>query len=121
MNGLERIVGALNDAQVEGELWLDGSYFTEKIEPEDVDIVLRIRGEFYDEATPDQQAVIDLVSANLKNSLLCDSYVFVEWEEPHPLHEDGRKLHDYWLRQWGQDRSGAPKGMAILTLEGGGP
>lgn len=23
MNGLERIVGALNDAQVEGELWLE--------------------------------------------------------------------------------------------------
>lgn len=119
MNGLEGIVGKLNEVLVEGELWLDGSYLTEKINPADVDVVLRIRGEFYDEATPTQQAVIKLVGDNLKTPLMCDSYVFMEWEEAHPLHEWGRKLHAYWLMQWGQDRSGAPKGMVVLTLEGG--
>lgn len=121
MGGLESVVDDLGRQGIEGEIWVDGSFLTGKIDPRDVDIVLRIRAQFYDEAPPAQQAVIEMIGSNLKNARRCDSYVFAEWPEGHPLHEAGRRLHDYWLGWFGHDRSGAPKGIAVLTLGGGGP
>src|SRR5688572_17509862 len=55
MAGLEQVMGMLESFDVEGELWIDGSFVTQKSDPEDVDLVLRVQASFYDNANPDQQ------------------------------------------------------------------
>jgi hypothetical protein len=40
--GLVTFVQTLEAAKVPGELWLDGSFLTEKINPKDVDVILKV-------------------------------------------------------------------------------
>ena len=42
MNGLRLMVQELEQAGIQGDLWINGSFLTVKIDPEDVDIALRI-------------------------------------------------------------------------------
>ena len=45
--GLDVLVTVLELCDVVGELWVDGSFLTEKINPKDVDVVLRVDGALY--------------------------------------------------------------------------
>src|SRR5690348_320273 len=87
MNGIETVVQRLEAAVIIGELWLDGGFLTEKIDPEDVDMVLRVAGAIYDSGTVEQHDVIDWINSNLKAALLCDSYSFFEYPDGHALHD----------------------------------
>jgi hypothetical protein len=47
-------VQRLVDAKIDGEIWADGSFLTEKIDPKDVDVIVRIDGHaVYDKGTSD--------------------------------------------------------------------
>ena len=58
MNGLEYVVYRLTEAGICGDLWVDGSFLTEKIDPNDVDLLLHIKPDFYDVATHEQKQII---------------------------------------------------------------
>lgn len=116
--GLEWLYNGLVWAGIDGELWIDGSFVTEKIDPGDVDVVLRIGDSFTTAATKAQQDVVQLVYADLL-AYHCDSYVLVEWPLGHPLYSEGRAAHAYWMGQWGFDHNDEPKGMAVVKLNGG--
>ncbi len=102
--------------KIVGELWVDGSFLTEKINPEDVDIVLRIDGIFYESSTPEQRAIIDWLNEDLKTDYHCDSYFFMQFPEGHPLYWEGEYAYAYWMRQWGFNREDDVKGIAVITL-----
>lgn len=119
MVGLEEIVQRLLAEQVQGEMWVNGSFLTQKIDPLDSDVVLRIPNSFLDSASPDQIAVVEWVATDdLKSSHHCDSYVFVAYPDEHPKYWEGEYAYAYWMRQWGFDRSDNLKGMAVLSLFG---
>lgn len=42
MDGLEKFVDMLRSEGIVGDLWIDGSFMTQKLDPEDVDIVLSV-------------------------------------------------------------------------------
>jgi hypothetical protein len=72
MDGLAQFVQRLVDGSVPGDLWVDGSFLTEKIDPKDVDVVVAIDGDsVYDHGTPEQRATIDWVIANQNATLKC--------------------------------------------------
>jgi hypothetical protein len=119
-NGLITFVQRLQTARIPGELWLDGSFLTEKIDPKDVDVVLRVDGSVYNSGTMEQKDAIDWVIANQKLTLKCDSYALFEYPPGHALHDDGRWWYSYWHKQWGFSREDAPKGIAVLVLGVGG-
>lgn len=73
MAGLEAIIRRFVDTRIEGELWIDGSFLTEKIDPGDVDVLLRIRAEFFDNATPEQVRTLEWLEKGLKSSFRCDT------------------------------------------------
>jgi hypothetical protein len=118
-SGLKEFVERLEKAAITGEIWVDGSFLTEKINPKDVDVILRIQGSLYNAGTPDQRAAIDWVIANQKLTLKCDSYVLMEYPEGDPLHEEGDWWHAWWLKQWGFSREDDPKGIVVLSLSAG--
>lgn len=116
MDGLERIVAKLKDKKVEGDIWVDGSFLTEKINPKDSDIVLHVQGLFYDNAELEQQEAIDWVRENLKAALDCDSYVFMEYPKSHPWGNESEWDKAYWVRQFGFSRGQHYKGMVLIRL-----
>ncbi len=70
----------------------------------------------YDEGTDQQRSILHTVNANLKKILGCDSYLFLEYPQGHPLYEEGQRLREYWLRQFGISRSDEPKGIAVVEV-----
>ena len=121
MSGLKTFIQTLEAANVVGDLWLDGSFLTEKINPKDIDVVLKIDGALYNSGTPEQRQAVDWVIANQKLTLKCDSYALFEYPPGDPLHDEGRWWYAYWLKQWGFSREDDPKGIVVLSLSAGTP
>jgi hypothetical protein len=117
MDGLSQFAKRVLDAKVPGEMWANGSFLTEKIDPKDVDIIVRVDGDaVYNNGTPDQRDVIDWIIANQKATLKCDSYVLMEYPVGHPLHTEGQWWYSYWHKQWGFSRDDDPKGIIVISL-----
>lgn len=117
--GLKTFVERLEKDGVAGELWLDGSFLTEKIDPKDVDVILKVEGAVYDGGTPEQREAIDWVIANQKLTLHCDSYVLFEYPEGHSLHDEFKWWYSWWHRQWGFSREDDPKGIVVVLVAAG--
>jgi hypothetical protein len=123
MDGLVTLVDRLRGAAISGDLWVNGSFLSEKIDPADVDLVLRCPDSLYNAGTPDQRAAIDWLIANQKATLRCDSYVFFEYPSHHPLHEEGEWWYAYWHVKFGFTRQPDedPKGIVVVALSGSTP
>ncbi len=117
MGGLETLVKGLAGVQITTEVWVDGSFLTQKVNPEDVDVVLCMQGDMYDNGTEEQRRTIEVVAnVDLKPPLHCDSYVFFEYPESHPLYWDGQWGRAYWIKQFGFSRVEDRKGMAVIEV-----
>ncbi len=51
MDGLEKVVYELNKSGLHLEVWVDGSFTTEKLNPDDSDIAIRVDGPEFDAAS----------------------------------------------------------------------
>jgi hypothetical protein len=116
MDNLEHIIDSLSRVSVVADIWVDGSFLTEKIEPEDSDIVVCIQHHVYENGTAHQRDAIDWINSNLKKTLLCDSYLHVEYPAGHPLHTTGEWMRAYWIKQFGFSRGEEFKGMALIKI-----
>ncbi len=117
--GLARVLAVLEWAAVDGEVWIDGSFVTEKVDPNDVDIILRLGAMAYDQGSAEMRSAVDFVESNLKSTHHCDSYVLYEWPEGHPAYWRGAYMHAYWMKQWGFDRQSTMKGIPVIRIGGG--
>ena len=110
------VVRRLNSFKVTGELWIDGSFVTKKVDPEDVDILLRVSSDIYD-SDDKARAVVDWASsAELLESHSCDAYRWIEYSSGHPLHAESEADRRYWERWFGYGRNGKPKGIVVVKL-----
>lgn len=115
MDGLEAVVTEVNKSGLPLEIWVNGSFLTEKLNPEDSDIVAKFDGVAFDAAQPEQQARIAWLNSNLKNHFKCDSYVFPDYPKGHPAH-DSDMGDVYWRAKFGFSRGENAKGLAVLKL-----
>lgn len=117
MDGLEAVILQLNKSGIPMEVWVDGSFTTQKLNPEDSDIVIRLSGPDYDGASmPAKAPIVWAVQNDLKPSHKCDSYAFPEYPEGHKLYGQGQWRRAYWLNKFGYDRQEQPKGLAVIKL-----
>ncbi|HZH31348.1 MAG TPA: hypothetical protein VEY11_11355 [Pyrinomonadaceae bacterium] len=115
MDGLEAVLDALLTEKVNTDVWVDGSFLTQKINPKDSDILLHVDGVFYDNATPEQRRIIDWVNQeDLKTPHLCDSYVHYSYPSGHPQHTFSVYMFSYWMRQYGFSRPDPTTGQAFM-------
>lgn len=121
MAGLETIVDRLVTASIVGNLWVNGSFLTEKINPVDTDIVLEVdSSSMYDNGSREQKDAIDSIVGNLKNTpLKCDCYPLFTYPIPHLLFQEGEWWRAYWIRQFGFSREVDPKGIVIISIPDG--
>jgi len=120
--GFRRLVEHLSTLAIQGDLWVDGSFVTRKIEPGDIDVALSLTTTFWASAVPAQRTLLSwfgstdgATRANIKRDYSCDSYVFVDIPAGQPGYP-GRDMRQYWLDQFGSDRSGNVKGIAVLSI-----
>lgn len=119
MAGLEAVVQKLAVTKVAGHLWVDGSFLTQKIDPEDVDLLLRFSGDFYDNATLEQAETIRwFAEEDLKSLHHCDCYIWVELPCDHAAYMESEWSRSYWIRQFGFSRRNERKGIAVIELSG---
>jgi hypothetical protein len=114
MGDLELIHNELACSGIKCELWIDGSFLTQKVDPADVDILLCVDGPFINSATVPQQDLVMKIASNLKPILKCDSYVVAVFPDGHPSHINTMNVLAYWRGLFGFSRQLGPKGIAII-------
>ena len=122
MRNLWTVVGCLAQWGIWGELWIDGSFLTQKINPSDVDIILVLPERFLDTATPEQLSILDWWEhrdCQPKTLFSCDTYTNPKAEASHPDYSEYRRMETYWTKWFGISRQDEPKGIVRMLLAQG--
>ncbi len=121
MRGLETFARHMVNAWIVGEIWIDGSFLTEKIDPSDADVLVRFGAGIFNVGYPEQRAAIQWVIANQKERLRCDSYPLFEYHESDApdLREGSEWDRSLYIGRWGHTSDGEPKGIAVISLPNG--
>ena len=123
MDGFRGLVGLVQSLGINCDVWVDGSFLTEKTEPGDLDMVICLPWGVAQNLNKDQQEFLQSIGDSenrflYKAKYYCDPYVFPDIPpEFHPTL--GRSGREVWLRTFGRDRAGNPKGIAVLSISDG--
>lgn len=116
LNAFYVVFECLREADVDGVIWLDGSFVTEKINPTDMDFILVVKSEFVDKANERQEALMDsLYHGNLwESSFRCDTSVLPIFPETGA--SDGAIA--FWRLRFGFSKEHqTPKGIVVVRLK----
>lgn len=116
MDRLHDLIRRLSAAGVTGKVWVDGSFVTEKIDPGDVDILIHVTSDLYDN-DPVKRATVDWAAhPDRFDTHSCDAYKWIEYSVGHPLFADSEDSRRYWTDWYGLSRGGTPKGIVVISL-----
>lgn len=118
MNLVEEICSELAAARLRAEVWVDGSFLTAKIEPDDVDVVVCLNASSLVAPTSAQLTTIERLSkqGHSDGTFNCDSYILIDYDTDHDRHGHGTWMRAYWIRQFGFSRSDNLKGIAVIKI-----
>lgn len=112
---LERLVSDLLALRVVCELWVDGSFLTEKDEPDDIDLSFSAWAHHVQSLPPViQNFILIELNGGKKYSPALDTYVCFRF-----LREDPRRAADttdYWTEKWGIGWDDRLKGYAVIRI-----
>lgn len=103
------------------EQFVDGSFTTNKNDPNDVDLLVMADGDLIDSLSEDDKnRFAALVNGKeTQKTHLCDAYFLPVYPDSHPQHQNGRAMRKYWMGEFGFDRSDVPKGIVQLKSKAG--
>jgi len=122
MAGFEAIFERAAALVLRGEIWVDGSFLTKKIDPGDIDFIFIVSAAFHESGSAAQREFIDWLISNEddpKKSFLCHTDVVLRYDAGSPWYP----LTVSTLRHWDQNVYGytvttkEPKGIAVVQLE----
>jgi hypothetical protein len=113
MDRLEAVISLMQQNGMRGDIWIDGSFVTEKLNPYDVDLMLWVKLDDYRRMTPAQLSFFNWFrTTSLKNQYKCDNYgVILDRSQA-----EAEYMFAYWLKQFGFSRSEHMKGLAVIKL-----
>jgi hypothetical protein len=121
MQGLREVLGRIVGVGIPFEVWVNGSFLTEHIDPRDVDLVLWYPARFYDSGTTEQQAAIDWLTSNDNEPMKlhrCDTHAEPIYAEGHPYHHMVADARKFWLDFYGHSvETKKTKGIAVVEIE----
>jgi hypothetical protein len=112
---LERLTNYLETQSVICELWVDGSFLTEKEEADDADLTVSafISDLELLDATL-QNWILTTLNGNKKYSPLLDTYICVRFPRDDPRRAADKS--DYWAEKWGVGWDDRLTGFAVIKL-----
>lgn len=109
-DNLSIFISILQRLGVTGEIWIDGSFLTEKPEPDDIDLVVVIDYDTFLVISNSDHIRIKSEIDGAKVRYNLDTYCISN----HPRHA---ARADYWIKQFGTFRDfSTPKGMASIKI-----
>jgi hypothetical protein len=122
MAGFEVVYERATHVQIDGEFWINGSFTTKKIDPDDIDFILVTDPRFSDEGSPEQRDFIEWLISNERDpqkAFSCDTDVVFRFPKESPWYEH---FTGSILRHWEYDvygksvSSGEPKGIVVVSI-----
>lgn len=109
----------LTEIQQPDRIWLDGSYLTRKINPNDIDLVVFFRPENI--GSKEKAAKISNLVNNVSRQYDCDAYLCLDVEHinsnnMNPQLQQDSIMIKYWMGQFTFDRKRNPKGLAEFNM-----
>lgn len=122
MTGLEAVINKIAASGITGEVWLNGSFVTSKIDPADSDVVALIPASFYEAGKDEHKEVIDWLWSKEnqpKKTFKCDTYVHLRYPPGSVEEKLWESTLAHWQRLYGIGPiTGNPKGIVVLELAG---
>ncbi len=117
MNVVKDVLLSLSIEMIPAEVWIDGSFLTQKIEPDDVDLVVLLEAKNIPPDTNDSAwHVLERIGRKgFVTPLKCDSYLHFDFPEGHPKYLENEVKRAYWIRQFCFTRQVEMKGLAVVT------
>ena len=110
---VEAVVTDINRNAIAGEILIDGSFLTEKLNPDDADLVFLITDSVFKGLNVVQRSFFDNFRKNsLYQACRIDNYGVVI-DENGPT---GVLVYAYWLRQFGFSRKDEMKGILRISV-----
>lgn len=111
-DNLSKIVSQIQQNGMKGEVWIDGSFLTEKLNPDDSDIILVVDSSEHSKMDANQRKYFDWFNAvSLYDNFRCDNYTLIRDNSAF-----GEWNYAYWLRQFGFSRADQMKGLAVIKV-----
>ena len=99
--------------------WVNGSFTTKKIDPNDIDFVTHIDALKLNNSGEKSFKILQKLNDKQRAKLecKCDAYFIVVYPPEIPdLHEDTLKNISYWSKWFAHDRNNNPKGLIEFDL-----
>lgn len=107
--GFTRLRADACDCDIAGMHWVDGSFVTNKVDPDDVDLVTFVDAELLDSlaGTPAEEFIMGTLAAGPATppQYRSDSYLVAVAASTHPGHDAFMLARDYWRQWFGQMRT----------------
>jgi len=107
--GFQRFRDDALSVSLAGTQWVDGSYVTTKLDPNDIDLVTYVPVEHLGalEGSPAEPFIVELLAAGPRAQARysCDSYLVAVAPPGHPLHASFEAARDYWRKWFGRMRT----------------
>lgn len=105
----EAFISRLKDVSISMEVWIDGSFATQKEHPGDIDLVVVCEQDEVNRLPVEKQLILKELFEDQKATKLryeCDAYFIIN------------NMHDksYWRGLFGFDRNENPKGIARIEV-----
>lgn len=117
--GYTNFVNKLKQYGIKCEQWIDGSFVTSKIDPNDIDLVCIIDKDILD-ILPNsaKQELGEMFNPPIaKAKYKCDAYLLIKVPDTDPYYDSNYiPFRAYWRGQFGFDRSEQPKGMLRIHI-----
>ena len=113
---LNSLVRNLERLSIRCELWIDGSFLTEKIEPDDIDLSIMIEAEDFDRLDEEAKEFLEQIEYSDEKYLGClDSFLCIVYPKGDPRRKDDPP--EDWARQWSLERNERYlKGFAVMRI-----
>lgn len=115
---LLKLIDELKSEKLPCKLWIDGSYVTKKLEPDDIDLIVEVDVGKLQNATASQKALLAKISGQAYHAAPMKLHTFFIYSAPagHVGFPAAEAARARWIKDWGYSlKKRTPKG--ILTLE----
>ena len=101
--------------------WIDGSFTTNKANPNDIDFVTHVDALKVDESSEIQNKILEISNSHeIKKEFLCDVFFIPSYPQAIPdLYMHTMNRIKYWRKWFGYDRKMNPKGIIELEFMDG--
>lgn len=116
-DGFNAFVKFLIDAGLKDmTIWVDGSFISNKENPNDFDFVTLIEPKNLNNLSKAQQSKLCSIFEHetAKSFFYCDPYIILVDGSEYNINRNA-----YWKKQWGHDRFGNSKGFVVVEIRGG--